>query len=665
MVSNYWSLVKQFYKKYKIRKILLWIAAIFVVLLILFFIFRNPLANYLVHKKAANFGKSHHAELHIGEIKFKGLSGVQVKDIFLKPNEKDTLVRVESAYVRLSLWKLLIFRVSLTDFELQNADMHVVRDTSGNNYSFMLEGGKEEKSDTIEEIEVAGENNFSEKASGLLSLAFDLLPSNIIITNFNIRADLDAYHVGLFLPEFKVEDHVFASSMQITEEKTVRQWKVEGELDPSDEKINCKWFSGDTSKVVIPYLQHKFKTLISFDTIQYELYEESGSSSLTTVVGNAAVSGLVINNVRISLEDVFLNNASITYKINVGEEYIELDSSSNIIFNQLNFHPYISYTAKPHKVFSMHIEKPWFPAQNLISSLPKGLFNNLQGMQVKGDFAYHLKLNIDFNQLDSLVFDSDLQRRDFHVLKYGAADLGKMNGPFMYTAFEHGQAVRTFEVGPGNPNFRALSQIPDYLKNCILYSEDLGFFWHRGFSEGAFRSSMVRNIKSKRFVRGGSTISMQLVKNVFLTRNKTIARKLEEALIVWLIENNRLSSKERMYEVYLNIIEWGPMVYGANEASQFYFAKDISKITLQEAIYLASIIPKPKWFRSSFDGSGNLKPSMDAYYKNISGRMLKNGIITQAEYDALVPNVELKGPAKALILLSDTIEMDSLDIEIL
>lgn len=79
---------------------------------------------------------------------------------------------------------------------------------------------------------------------------------------------------------------------------------------------------------------------------------------------------------------------------------------------------------------------------------------------------------------------------------------------------------------------------------------------------------------------------MQLVKNVFLSRHKTLARKFEEMLIVWLIENNRLSSKQRMFEVYLNIIEWGPMVYGANEAARFYFNKDVSDLTVNESIFL-------------------------------------------------------------------------------
>jgi membrane peptidoglycan carboxypeptidase len=177
----------------------------------------------------------------------------------------------------------------------------------------------------------------------------------------------------------------------------------------------------------------------------------------------------------------------------------------------------------------------------------------------------------------------------------------------------------------------------------------------------AFRESIVTNIKARRFARGGSTISMQLVKNVFLNRNKTVARKLEEALIVWLIENYGLSTKERMYEVYLNIIEWGPLVYGANEAAHFYFNKDASRLTLAEAIFMASIIPRPKSFKYSFDESGQLRDYLQNFYGVISAKMLKKGQITQQDFDVLKPTVDLKGPAKLMLRKDEGMVGDTVD----
>lgn len=137
-----------------------------------------------------------------------------------------------------------------------------------------------------------------------------------------------------------------------------------------------------------------------------------------------------------------------------------------------------------------------------------------------------------------------------------------MSGEFIYTAYENGVPVRTFPIGPSCKHFTPLDSISPILRMSVMQSEDGAFFYHRGFLPDALREALIYDLQVKRFARGGSTITMQLVKNVFLNRNKNFARKLEEALIVWLIENERLTSKERMYEVYLNIVEWGPLVYG-------------------------------------------------------------------------------------------------------
>jgi membrane peptidoglycan carboxypeptidase len=188
-----------------------------------------------------------------------------------------------------------------------------------------------------------------------------------------------------------------------------------------------------------------------------------------------------------------------------------------------------------------------------------------------------------------------------------------------------------------------------------MTAEDGGFYQHRGFLPDAFRESMITNIKERRFARGGSTISMQLVKNVFLNRNKTIARKLEEALIVWLIENQGITSKDRMFEVYLNIIEWGPLVYGANEAARFYFNKDASRLTLSEALFMASIIPRPKGFRYAFDETGHLKPSNAEFFTLCKAKMVAKGWITPGEAENAFPDVELKGAARKMLKNRDSV----------
>jgi membrane peptidoglycan carboxypeptidase len=110
-----------------------------------------------------------------------------------------------------------------------------------------------------------------------------------------------------------------------------------------------------------------------------------------------------------------------------------------------------------------------------------------------------------------------------------------------------------------------------------------------------------------------------------------------------------------MFEVYLNIIELGPNIYGASEASRFYFDKKPSELTLPESIFISSLLPHPKWFKYSFDEHGNLKAYFADYYRAVANFMLRKNLITENEYNAIEPNVKLKGPAKELVLPADTI----------
>jgi hypothetical protein len=182
-------------------------------------------------------------------------------------------------------------------------------------------------------------------------------------------------------------------------------------------------------------------------------------------------------------------------------------------------------------------------------------------------------------------------------------------------------------VGPSNPDYTPLNEIAPDLRNALLTSEDYTFFTHKGFNEKAFRVSIATNFKEKSFKRGASTVSMQLVKNVFLNRNKTLSRKVEEILIVWLIENQHIVPKERMYEVYLNIIEWGRNIYGIGEASRYYFAKRPSELSLGESIFLAFVVPRPKAALSWFAPGGGLQVrNVRGYFRIIGRIMAKRGL---------------------------------------
>ena len=288
------------------------------------------------------------------------------------------------------------------------------------------------------------------------------------------------------------------------------------------------------------------------------------------------------------------------------------------------------------------------------------MFESLEGIRVQGNLQYDLHFLLDESKPDAVEFHSQLNKSNFKILGYGKTNLSKINNDFIYTPYEYGKPMRNILIGVDNPYFTPLDQISPYLKNALLTAEDPSFFGHGGFVEEAVRKSIATNFKQKAFKRGASTISMQLVKNVYLNRQKTLARKLEEMLMVWLIENNRLSIKSRMLEVYLNIIEWGNNVYGIGEASRYYFEKTPAELNLGESIYLASIVPRPKSSLYYFEYQGNLRSSMVGYFNTIGGLMAKRGFTPADSTSYGFYTVRLKESLRSLLARPDSLRSDSL-----
>jgi monofunctional glycosyltransferase len=138
-----------------------------------------------------------------------------------------------------------------------------------------------------------------------------------------------------------------------------------------------------------------------------------------------------------------------------------------------------------------------------------------------------------------------------------------------------------------------LSQISPYIKKAVLISEDDKFWSHEGFDYEAISKAIEKDVKAKKFKLGGSTITQQLAKNLYLSPEKNIIRKIREAIITWKLE--RTLSKKRILEVYLNVVEWGEGgIFGVEEASIHYFGKPASSINPEEASRLASVLPNPQ-----------------------------------------------------------------------
>jgi len=172
-----------------------------------------------------------------------------------------------------------------------------------------------------------------------------------------------------------------------------------------------------------------------------------------------------------------------------------------------------------------------------------------------------------------------------------------------------------------------LSNISPYLIKAVLIAEDDKFWRHEGFDYEAIRKAIERDLKAKRLKFGGSTLSQQLARNLYLSPEKSLLRKMSEALITWRME--KVLSKRRILELYLNVVEWGEGIFGIEAASRHYYGKPSSELTPFEATRLAAILPSPKRYDPLGDQRYVTTRANDIY--NI---MIQRGIIAP-EYEEI------------------------------
>lgn len=163
---------------------------------------------------------------------------------------------------------------------------------------------------------------------------------------------------------------------------------------------------------------------------------------------------------------------------------------------------------------------------------------------------------------------------------------------FIITVKDWNRKDHPFVLGPGNRFWTPITAVPAGLKKAVIAAEDANFYSHEGVDYEAIKEALKADLHKGKFVRGGSTITQQVAKNIFLSRQRTISRKVKELVLARRIDD--ALSKSRILELYLNVVELGPMVYGVGHASQYYFGKHPSDLTIRESSFLVSMLPGPK-----------------------------------------------------------------------
>ncbi len=225
-------------------------------------------------------------------------------------------------------------------------------------------------------------------------------------------------------------------------------------------------------------------------------------------------------------------------------------------------------------------------------------------------------------------------------------DVAVLNTKFPLVQYHGPKEPATIKlVSPAPPGWVKIGDISKAGMGAVVVSEDWAFFSHDGFDANQLKEAIQEDIADRHFSRGASTITMQVVKNVFLSQEKTLYRKAKEFVLA--IRLNSHVSKRKVLEVYFNIAEWGEGTFGIGAASQKYFGKPPSELTAKEGAFLAMLLPSPKRYSQSFR-DGRLTPYAAKTVRSILDKMVQAQYITEEEHDAQIGtrlSFETKGEA--------------------
>ncbi len=637
----------------KVIKILFLGFLTLILLGVLFFLLeRNQILNAAVSKMELKLKKENNVDLKVEKIYFQGLSEIEADKISLVHSGRDSLFISKKLILGINFWPLIFGNIKINTLVLDNTRIHLIDYQGYKNYGFLFKKNKSNSSNT----------KLSWVINRLIDQFLYKIPEYLNLNDLEISYQKDTSIQKLNIIRAGILKNKLNSTLVFGELTHSQRIHVDGNIQPESKKVDLKLFS-EKGTLLFPFLKNKYQMDIQLDTMQMALKGINLNGDLLRIQLLGRFNSLKIQYAKITEDTIRFPNIQFDGSILVTNQSFTIDSGSTFLVNGLKTYPYIQYTYLPSKEYILRFKVPKGEAQKLFDALPEGLFESVKGIKVSGNLAYHINFDLEKDHPNDLEFEAGFDKENFRVISFGNENLKKINGPFTYTPIEHGKSMRPRIMGLSNPNFTFLENISPFLKNSVVASEDPNFFAHHGIDEYAFKKVISIDFKAHSFKRGASTISMQLVKNAFLSRKKTIGRKAEEMLITWLLENANLTSKQRILEVYLNLIEWGPDVYGIGEASHFYFAKNPNELSLGESIFLTHIIPKPKAYQYSFNPDGSLKSYIQGYYRFLSNSLLEKGKITPSDTNTIF-QIKIKGPAsKYIVKTSDTSKslLDSLD----
>ena len=625
----------------KQRKILIVSSRVLVAFLIAIALLIPVFAKQTIHKKIVETEQERNMKISIEQLKILHFSllgnfDIRIRQLSLKDNQaKETFMAVDELRTKVQVWKGFHRTLIIKDLQANDIKVNAIKDKDYCNYHFI----KGKKSTTTK-----SSHNYRDFVTKLLGKIGNYSPNNLKINQLNIRTDFDSLKVRYLLTDLAIHNGKGGGKAVVQEAgANAEQWKLSCVIDKKKQQYEGALVREGSANVVgsLPFLR-------IFEDLNVQMHEARGRFTLlksgkkqTDCQLSGTIHNLQCQHHYIADVPARIDSVGANLQLSIFDQTIEVDSTSIVKLNRASLHPYIRFTNDTSKHILFKINEHDREAEPLFASLPADLFQILPVLSFAGTMDFNCLLDCDFGNLDSLYFDFNFTNKGRSLrIAEGLGEITRFNDQFEYTFYDHGEPVRSLWIGPNNPYFCPSHEIPELLKQSILASEDGAFFVHNGFSKSSMRQALVDDLKAGKMRRGGSTITMQLVKNLFLNRKKVLTRKFEEILLVWMIEDQNLISKDRMFEIYVNIVEWAPGVIGIGEASEFYFHKRPYELTMPECLYLATLIRAPKHYASTLNDDGTVTDIKRSELEFVADRMVTREFMTEAQRTAFDSNVK-------------------------
>ena len=279
------------------------------------------------------------------------------------------------------------------------------------------------------------------------------------------------------------------------------------------------------------------------------------------------------------------------------------------------------------------VDAPMQDSTEMLHAIPPSLLPTIGRIDAHGPLSWHVGVIVPLASPGASFVDLALGDTLCVMDKFGTIDLEELNGDFDRPVNENGTILDDVHIGPMSEYWTPFAQIPRHVIFAMWASED-SFYRHRGISESLTSKALSIDLSYGRFIYGGSTITQQLVKNIYLTRTKALSRKFEELLIAWQME--KVLGKDRILEIYLNGVEFGPKIYGITRAAWAFYGKTPAELSPKEGVFLAIIKPSPKngYWTAKSGGWGDWYDMKVTKYMD---RLLDEDFITPDEYEAERP----------------------------